>query len=221
MTDDIASFTGIYGNDINLSQSRLEDHRAALEATNQAIVYMEALLVSPDDASDGQQFLQLPENSAVLTQLRSLTEMAAGADQGAVATIIGMLEDIATNLQLSIDAEGSNEGDATAHYNSVKGRMEGTLQDLKDAKAALDAEIEKQDGIFNDETENFDEADRLWTSTKALLEAKEEECRLWEEEYNNNKLKRVDERDIIAQCRELFQEYPESEFAEYFDSRNE
>lgn len=41
---DIDNFEDIWNNDKTLSATRLEDHRAALEATRQAIVYMEALV---------------------------------------------------------------------------------------------------------------------------------------------------------------------------------
>lgn len=99
---------------------------------------MEALLENPDA---GASFMQFPDNTATLAQIRGLAKMAEGADQGAVGKIIQMLKDIASNLQASIDAETFNETDAVAHFDTVKASMNNTIADLRTAKAALDAEI--------------------------------------------------------------------------------
>lgn len=46
---------------------------------------MEALLENPDA---GASFMQFPDNTATLAQIRGLAKMAEGADQGAVGKII-------------------------------------------------------------------------------------------------------------------------------------
>ena len=124
--------------------------------------------------------------------------MELGADQGAVAKIIGMLEDIASNLEAAIALEGTSEEDAESHYKTVKAEMERTLRDLQAALDHLNDVAAAQQVIFNTEKAAYDEAARLWEDAKGKLAAKKAECELWETEYNNNLAKRKDERAIIA-----------------------
>lgn len=128
-------------NDHSLALKRVEDNQAALDATNAAITYMKGLLDSNE--ADEAALIQKPSDEAVLAQIRALTDLAEGADQSAVAKIIGMLENIAANLQLSLSAESTNKDAATTHYNTVNSAMGKTLNDLNEAKNALDAELSK------------------------------------------------------------------------------
>lgn len=97
---------------------------------------MEGLLDAPEGNLDA--------TNPTLLQIKALTGLELTADQGAVGKIIGMLKNIAANLEASIAAEAVNEGDASGHYTTVLAEMNKTLSDLKEAKAALDAEIVKQ-----------------------------------------------------------------------------
>ena len=218
LQQDLLDFEGVWGTDNVNSDARLQDHEEALAATREAIRIMEGLLDDPE----GAELVQIPDTQ-VLVQVKALASAAAalGADQGAVATIIGMLEDIATNLEASIANEGLSEGMAEEHFNAVKGDMQRTLTDLQAALDHLNAEIASQEAIYAIEFAAYEEAKTLWEDATAKLEAKRAECNLWEMEYNNNKAKREEERDIIAQCVALFEHYPESEFAAYFDERNQ
>ena len=219
LTTDLSNFDMVYQADSVAMEARRNDHQEALEATREAIAIMQRLL---DDPEGGAELLQMPQ-SDMLVQIKALTDaaLASGADQGAVAKIIGMLEDVAANLEASIAHEGTQEGLGTDHYQAVKAEMERTLRDLQDALDHLLNVISEQQAIYNTEFAAYEEAKRLWQDATGKLEAKRAECNLWEQEYNNNKQKRSEEREIIAQVVVIFQDYPESEFAAYFDARQQ
>ena len=219
LEDDLVNFDSVWTTDNLNADARQKDHEEALAATREAIAIMEGLI----DGSEAE-LLQMPAASnEMLVQVKALAAvgMELGADQGAVAKIIGMLENIANNLESAINAEGVSEVDAESHYKTVKFEMERTLGDLQEALDHLNNVIADQKVIYNNELAAYNEASGLWEDAKGKLAAKRAECELWETEYNNNLAKRNEERAIIAQVVALFEDYPESEFAAYFDARNQ
>lgn len=212
LEEDIFNFNATWSQDQVNGQQRSQDHQDALDAINQAIVYMEGLVDDSADAGDAD----IDGSGELFLQINSLIELATGADQTAVEKIIGMLENIRKSLEDALAIEVSTKGDASGHFHTVLAEMRKTLSDLKDAKAILDAEVINQTGIFNVETTKYNEAQSNWTTSKDLLEAKQKECELWEQEYNANKAKRTEERDIIAQVKALFVKYQTEEWDAYF-----
>ena len=213
---------GAHGEDSFDYEARMADHKAAIAAIDEAITAMNGLVgsVAGEGIHEKSERISAETAVGVFAQIKTLSKLAAKADQDSVAKIIALLEDIKTNLEASVADEGQGQVMAEEDYTALKTSMEKTLFDLETAQTNLTnkkADLEGQ--IATQETRLAENEEALRVATEALA-AKTRQCDEWETKYNNDKAKRVEELDIVGQCRAIFTD-ESMQFSKFLSDRVE
>ena len=213
---------GAHGSDSGDYEARMRDHAAAIAAIDEAIAAMSGLVgsVAGEGIHDNTERIAAETAVGVFAQVHALSKLAAKADQGAVEKIIDLLNEIKANLEASVADEDQGQVMAEADYNALKTSMEQTLFDLETAQTELTnkkADLEGQ--IATQEARLAENEEALRVATEALA-AKTRQCDEWETKYNNDKAKRVEELDIVEQCRAIFTD-ESMQFSKFLSDRVE
>merc|ERR1711862_936391 len=89
-------------------------------------------------------------------------------------------------------------------YDELRSAMEVTLLDLTTAQTTLANHKQDLEGRIATEEQRLAENEEAKKTAEDALAAKEQQCEEWETKYNNDKAKRIEELDIVGQCRVIF-----------------
>ena len=222
LTAELNGLVGAHSDDTFDYEARMQEHEATIAAIDEAIAAMEGLVgsVAGEGIHESSERISAETAVGVLAQVKALSKLASKADQGAVQTIIALLQEIKANLEASVADEGEGQGMAQEDYDLLKSTMETTLADLTLAQSTLEnkkADLEGQ--IATQETRLAENEEALRVATEALA-AKTRQCDEWETKYNNDKAKRAEELDIVIQCTAIFTD-ESMQFSKFLSDRVE
>lgn len=98
--------------------------------------------------------------------------------------------------------------------------METTLLDLQTAETALANRKADLEGQIATQEQRLSENQAAKKTAEDALDAKTQQCDEYEAKYNNDKAKRIEELDIIVQCRAIFTD-ESMEFSKFLSDRVE
>ena len=222
LSAELNAFIGAHGEDSFDYEARMAEHKAVIAAIDEAIAEMNGLVgsVAGEGIHDNSERISAETAVGAFAQIKALSKLASKADQGAVAKIVALLEDIKGNLEASVADENQGQVMAEEDYNALKSAMEATLADLTLAQTNLTNKKADLEGkIATQETRLAENEEALRVATEALA-AKTRQCDEWETKYNNDKAKRIEELDIVQQCRAIFTD-ESMQFSKFLSDRVE
>jgi septal ring factor EnvC (AmiA/AmiB activator) len=222
LSAELNAFIGAHGEDSFDYEARMAEHKAVIAAIDEAIAEMNGLVgsVAGEGIHDNSERISAETAVGAFAQIKALSKLASKADQGAVAKIVALLEDIKGNLEASVADENQGQVMAEEDYNALKSAIEATLADLTLAQTNLTNKKADLEGkIATQETRLAENEEALRVATEALA-AKTRQCDEWETKYNNDKAKRIEELDIVQQCRAIFTD-ESMQFSKFLSDRVE
>jgi hypothetical protein len=120
-----------------------------------------------------------------------------GGASGETAGIIGLMEEIKTDLETDITNSDAAETGAISTYDTLMSDMEASIDGLKTATGTLEGEVAADEKTVGDEEGHRDATSEDLNATMSLLESIREQCDYVRSGYAARKYDRDTEREAL------------------------
>jgi chromosome segregation ATPase len=213
---ELKSYDSDFEKDTKDYEARVADHKEAVTAVEATLEYLKKLKGS--QAGEGKHETSEAiegETRAYDYSAQSLIQL--GADQETLDKLVNKLTDVKKNLELSIDDEDKRHDQAEEDYNTTRGKIVATINDLKSARDSLKNDKDRLEGELGVAKETLTNKKTEKKNAETAKTLKETECKNAEDLYQNNKKKRAEEVSTVDAILDILKNKSLQEVDKYLD----